>query len=94
MKKVKRQAVGYFFDYYEQAPSRLIFLNWFLLHDVPGKDCEKLSSSFIPDKGAVSDALKEMFNPFSAFICNLGLIKNDGTPKAAWAEFVERAAKY
>ncbi|MBU4075322.1 MAG: hypothetical protein KKI06_01165 [Euryarchaeota archaeon] len=86
----QRQAVKYFFDYLEKAPDRLEFMSWFLLHDGTEKDCRKTAETFIePDDPILKN--EEFMSPFSDFICYLGLIRSDGTPREGWNEFIERS---
>ena len=55
------------------------FLGWYYLHDVSAERCQALVDYF---GGVGPDAVWE------AFLCHLGLRYRDGTPKAAWEEFV------
>lgn len=85
----QREAVKFFFDYYEQAPERLEFMSWYSLHDLQEKDCDKIARTFSrPGDGLSRDP--EQMNLLSHFICNFGLRKNDGTPRPAWDEWVKR----
>ncbi len=89
----QRETVKEFFNYLEQAPNRLQFMNYFLLHDGKEDDCMEQAKSFIePDHPILEN--KEFMDIFSDFLCQLGLIKNDGTEKLAWAEWVKRAGEY
>jgi hypothetical protein len=89
----QRQAVGYFFDYLEGAPERLEFLTWFTLHDGTEEDCLKQAKSFIEPGDPILEN-REFMEPFTDFICHLGLIQSDGTPKPGWNEFVKRGHRY
>lgn len=89
----QRRAVSYFFDYLENAPERLEFLTWFILHDGTEKGCMESAKTFI-EPGDPMLENDEVMNDFSDFICYLGLIKSDGTPRAGWYEFMERAREY
>ena len=62
----QREAVGYFFDFLEQAPDRLEFMNWFNLHDGRDQDCQKIARSFTR-KGDALDKNKNLMNLFSDF---------------------------
>lgn len=87
------KAVDYFFDYLEQAPPRLQFMNWFALHDGSKQNCLKAGESFFePDNPWLNNT--QFMDIFSDFICYLGLIRNDGTPKQAWSKWVSRALEH
>lgn len=77
-------AVRYLFDFLEQAPERLEFLNWFALHDLTDADCMAIAMTF-----GVSEAQQGLF---ADFLCHFGLRENDGSPRLAWSEWVSRAA--
>lgn len=79
----QRMAVKYLFDFLALAPDRLKFINWFTLHDIAEAECNRIAGTFgIP---------AEYMELFSDFLCNFGLRENDGTPRPAWNEWVERA---
>ncbi len=89
----QRKAVAYFFDYMEKAPERLEFMNWFVLHDGTKKSCMESAKTFI-EPGDPLLKNDKFISDFSDFICYLGLIGSDGTPRAGWYEFMERAREY
>lgn len=89
----QRKAVAYFFDYLEKAPERLEFMNWFILHDGSDKNCMESAKTFIEPGDPLLENDKFM-RDFSDFICYLGLIRPDGTARAGWYEFIERARGY
>lgn len=89
----QRQAVIEFFNYLESAPERLHFMNFFILHDGIEKDCVEQAKSFLEEDSPMLEN-KEFMDIFSDFLCQLGLIKNDGTEKLAWNEWLERAKAY
>lgn len=82
-------AVGYFFDYLESAPERLEFMTWFNLHDGREEDYAKIVQSFVAGQAMADDP--EAVRCFTEFLCHLGLRAHDGTPRAAWHEWVKRA---
>jgi hypothetical protein len=86
----QREAVKYFFDFLEQAPDRLEFISWFNLHDGRDKDCARIAKSFSRQGDGLSRNPDKM-KLFSDFLCHFGLRKNDGTPRPAWDEWVQRA---
>lgn len=89
----QREAVKYFFDFLEQAPDRLEFISWFNLHDGQEKDCAKMAKSFSRSGDGLSRSPEKM-KMFSDFLCHFGLLKNDGTARPAWDEWVKRAKAY
>jgi len=86
----QRAAVDAVFDFLEQAPERLLFLNWFNLHDGRQQDCDRIAGTFVKSGDAMSRNAKAM-GLFSDFLCHLGLRTNDGKPRSAWDEWVRRA---
>jgi hypothetical protein len=86
-------AVDYFFNYLESAPDRLEFMNYFMLHDGTHEECvEQAKSFFLPDDPIIEN--EKYMDPFVDFICYLGLIKTDGTPRPAWNTWVNRSSEY
>ena len=60
---------------------KIPFFSVFALHDLPPVLCEELSGYYgLPGNRA-----------FEAFLCSLGLRKDDGTPKSSWQVFTENA---
>jgi hypothetical protein len=64
------------------AATRAEFVTWFLFQD--GEDCTKVAGAFL--KPGLRPK-RERFEIFKSFLCNFGLRRNDGTPKAAWQVF-------
>jgi len=64
------------------ATTRAEFVTWFLFQD--GKDCSKVAGAFLKP-GMRPD--RERFEIFQSFLCNFGIRRRDGTPKAAWQVF-------
>ncbi len=81
--------VGYFFDYLESAPERVDYMNYFMLHDGAKDNCIEQGKSFLEDDSPYLEN-EEFMDTFSDFLCYLGMINNDGTPKAAWEEWTKR----
>lgn len=87
------EAVGYFFDYLEEAPERLEFLSYFALHDWTKEDCLKSGETFfVQGNPWLQDS--EYMDVFSDFLCYMGVLKNDGTPKQAWDVWASRGKAY
>jgi hypothetical protein len=61
--------------------AKMPFLNVFLMHDFSAQMC----SDFAAYYGGAGNA------NFEAYLCSIGLRKNDGTPRAAWNTFVTTA---
>lgn len=64
------------------ASTRAEFVTWFLFQD--GKDCSKVAGAFLKPGMKPN---RERFEIFQSFLCNFGLRRKDGTPKAAWQVF-------
>jgi hypothetical protein len=65
------------------AGDAIPFLDFFLMHDLTEAFCDNL------------EAYYGIEHPnFHAFLCTLGLRREDGTPKLAWDTFVEEAARW
>lgn len=58
---------------------KIPFFSVFALHDLPPVLCEELSGYY----GLPGD------RAFEAFLCSLGLRRDDGTPKSSWQVFTE-----
>jgi hypothetical protein len=86
----QRDAVAAAFDFLDRAPGRLLFMNWFGLHDGRRHDCDRIARTFVKPGDAMSGDADAM-RVFSDYLCNLGLRANDGKPRAAWNEWVRRA---
>ena len=89
----QREAVGYFFDFLEQAPDRLEFMNWYNLHDGRDKDCQKIARTFTK-KGDALNRNQKALTLFADFLCHFGLRENSGDPRTAWDEWVKRAEEH
>ncbi len=62
-----------FFAAWDQTGDAIPFASIFMLHDLPEKTCNELSRYY----GLRSPA-------FDAYLCSIGLLRVDGTPKKAW----------
>ncbi len=78
------QFVSEVFRAWNTSASRIPFLNFFLLHDLPAQLCEELAQYY----GLPHD------RNFQAFLCSLGLRYADGRPKAAWPALVKSARTF
>ncbi len=87
------ETVKYFFEYLQEAPERLQFMNFFILHDGTYENCIEQAKSFLePDSPMLEN--QEFMDIFSDFLCQLGLFRNDGIAKLAWGEWVKQAKDY
>jgi hypothetical protein len=87
------EAVDAFFDYLEQAPARLEYMSWFLLHDWSWDEGVQQAGTFFadPDKALEKSAAMDAF---ITFLITLGLIDKNGNPKDGWYTWAERARNY
>jgi hypothetical protein len=79
---MQAQFVSNVFAAWKAANGKIPFLNYFLLHDFTQQMCDDFGVYY----GAPSDT------SFKAFLCSLGLRKDDGTPRAAWSTLQSEAA--
>lgn len=86
----QKKAVDYFFDFLESAPPGLEFMNWFILHDMAQRDCDRTARTFVKSNSRLAKN-KEMMKSFADFLCHMGLRTNDGTDRPAWVEYKKRA---
>lgn len=75
--------VRHVFAAWSNQRERIPFLNYFLLHDFN----EQLCHAFEEYYGLTNER-------FFSFLCTLGLLTADGTPKASFAVFAESAAQF
>ena len=61
---------------------KIPFLNVFLMHDFSAQMCADFATYYGDPNN----------NDFKAYLCSIGLRKNDGTPRKAWNAFVTGAA--
>lgn len=71
-----------FFQAWQTAGQRIPFLSFFLLHDLTPDVCAQLNAYYqVPPDAA-----------FQAYLCTLGLRRDDDTVKASWQAFLNGAA--
>jgi hypothetical protein len=87
------EAVNAFFDYLEQAPERLEYMSWFLLHDWSREEGTDQAGTFFDDPDKALEKTPAM-DAFITFLIYLGLVDKDGTPKDGWSAWVKRAEIY
>lgn len=87
------KVVDNFFDYLEEAPDRLQFMNYFFLHDRTAENCRtEVEGYFVPGDPTLNN--NDVMTRLAEFVCVHGLLKVDGTPKPAWNEWATRAKVY
>ena len=87
------KTVDYFFDFLKDAPDRLEFMQWFMLHDDEKENCGITGKTFFLPNSPILENKKAM-DPFIDFICYLGLLDENSVPKLAWHEWVNKARGY
>ena len=88
----QRKAVGYFFDFLERAPPRMLFASWFTMHDGVQAECERIARSFLAPGSPLLRNPRTM-SKLSDFFCQFGLRENNGSPRPGWNEYAERASR-
>lgn len=87
------QTVNIFFNYLKDAPNRLEYMMWFMLHDWNKTEATLQAGSFFEkDDNTINNS--KFMDPFVDFLTYLGLIKKDGTPKLGWYVFANRTNDY
>jgi hypothetical protein len=81
--QMQAQFVSNVFSSWRTANGRIPFLNFFLLHDFTAQMCVDFGSYYgLPNIAS-----------FESFLCSLGLRRDDGTPRAAWARLQSEATQ-
>lgn len=80
---MQAQFVTNVFAAWRASNGKIPFLNYFVLHDFTQQMCDDFGVYYgLPGNAS-----------FKAFLCSLGLRKDDGTPRAAWSVFQNEAAQ-
>ena len=80
------------FEFYSENESELEFLTWYRQYDRLEGTCvieeQNIGDDVLSVGGSSSLGSSEhVIERLSHYICNAGLINNDGTPKSSWNEF-------
>jgi hypothetical protein len=80
---LQAQFVSNVFTAWKAAGGKIPFPNFFLLHDFTQQMCEDFATYY----GAPTNT------SFKAYLCSIGLRKDDGTPRAAWSTLQSEATQ-
>ena len=79
------------FEFYAENESELEFLTWYRQYDRPEGTCviedQSIGDDTITVGGSGFGTSEHVIERLSNYVCNAGLINNDGTPKSGWDEF-------
>ena len=79
------------FEYYTENESKLEFFTWYRQYDRPEGTCvieeQEIGDDSITVGGSGFGSSEHIIERLSNYICNAGLINNDGIPKSSWKEF-------
>ena len=84
------------FEFYDENESDIEFLTWYRQYDKPDGTCafEVVSDTVESDKLSVTvggssslGSSEHVIERLSNYICDAGLLNEDGTPKPGWNEF-------
>ena len=79
------------FEFYAENESELEFLTWYRQYDRPEGTCliadQNTGDDILAVGGSGFGASEHVIERLSNYICNAGLINNDGTHKSGWNEF-------
>ncbi len=81
------------FEFYTENESKLEFFTWYRQYDRPEGTCVIVEPGIGKDNGPLTTSgsgfgsSEYVIERLSKYICNAGLINNDGTAKSSWNEF-------
>lgn len=79
------------FEFYSENESELEFFTWYRQYDRPEGTCvienQNISNEIMVVEGSGFGSNEHVVERLSHYICDAGLINNDGTPKSSWNEF-------
>jgi hypothetical protein len=79
------------FEFYTENESEIEFFTWYRQYDRPEGTCiveaPTIGDDTLTVGGSSFGSSEHVAERLSHYICNAGLINNDGTPKSSWNEF-------
>jgi hypothetical protein len=79
------------FEFYTENESEIEFFTWYRQYDRPEGTCiveaPAIGDDTLTVGGSSFGSSEHVAERLSHYICNAGLINNDGTPKSSWNEF-------
>ena len=91
MTSSQREFLEKSFEFYTENESELEFFTWYRQYDKPEGTCVFEEQEIGEDKltvgGSGFGSSEHVIERLSKYVCNAGLISNDGIPKSGWSEF-------
>ena len=82
------------FEFYAENESELEFFTWYRQYDRPEGTCiiaeQQIGDDTLSVGGSGFGSSEHVIERLSSYICNAGLINNDGTQKSGWNEFMKQ----
>ena len=82
------------FEFYTENESELEFFTWYRQYDRPEGTCiienQKIGDDTFSVGGSGFGSSEHVIERLSSYICNAGLINNNGTQKSSWNEFMKQ----
>ena len=79
-----------YFEFYAENESELEFLTWYRQYDRPEGTCvidgQNIGDDTLSVEGSGFGSSEHVIERLSKYVCNAGLINNDGTHKPSWNE--------
>ncbi len=79
------------FEFYAENESEIEFFTWYRQYDRPEGTCmveaPKIGEDTLTVGGSGFGSSEHVIERVSNYICNAGLINNNGNPKSGWSEF-------
>jgi hypothetical protein len=82
------------FEFYSENESEIEFLTWYRQYDRPEGTCiieeQQIGDDTFSVGGSGFGSSEHVIERLSSYICNAGLINNNGTQKSGWNEFMKQ----
>jgi hypothetical protein len=79
------------FEFYAANESELEFFTWYRQYDKPEGTCafeeQEVGEDTLTVGGSGFGSSEHVIERLNQYVCNVGLINSDGTPKSSWIEF-------
>jgi len=79
------------FEFYTENESKMEFFTWYRQYDKPEGTCvfekQEIGDDTLTVGGSGFGGSEHVIERLNQYVCNAGLINNDGVPKPSWNEF-------
>jgi len=79
------------FEFYTENESKIEFFTWYRQYDRPEGTCvfeeQEIGDDTLTVGGSGFGSSEHVIERLNQYVCNAGLINNDGVPKPSWNEF-------